>query len=70
MIRVVFNKADAIKIGEYREHLNYALQKFEVRAHVKFEPRLFLSDDNFYVASIPEDCKWGPFETYTALGRK
>lgn len=31
MIRVVFSRADGVKINEYREHLNYAMQKFEVR---------------------------------------
>lgn len=29
-IRVIFSRADSVKISEYREHLNYAMQKFEV----------------------------------------
>ena len=34
-IRVIFSRADTVKISEYREHLNYAMQKFEVRPSVK-----------------------------------
>jgi len=34
MIRVVFSRADGIKINEYREHLNYAMQKFELQSHI------------------------------------
>jgi hypothetical protein len=30
-IRVIFTKADAVKIGEYREHLDYALKKFQLQ---------------------------------------
>ena len=33
-IRVIFSRADGVKINEYREHLNYAMQKFEVRLSV------------------------------------
>ena len=34
-IRVIFRRADAVKIDEYREHLDYVMQKFEVRPSVK-----------------------------------
>ena len=30
VIRVIFGKADSVKINEYREGLHYAMQKFEV----------------------------------------
>ncbi|KAF8816232.1 hypothetical protein BYT27DRAFT_7238066 [Phlegmacium glaucopus] len=33
-IRVIFSRADTIKINEYREHLNYAMQKFELQSHM------------------------------------
>ena len=33
-MRVIFSRADGVKINEYREHLNYAMQKFEVRLSV------------------------------------
>jgi hypothetical protein len=42
-IRVIFSRADSAKITEYREHLNYAMQKFEVRPSVKLS-RIFLAD--------------------------
>ena len=32
--RFIFSRADSVKINEYREHLNYAMQKFEVRPSV------------------------------------
>jgi hypothetical protein len=34
-IRVIFSRADGVKINEYRENLNYAMQKFEVRPSFK-----------------------------------
>ena len=30
-MRVIYSRADVGKIAEYRENLNYAMQKFEVR---------------------------------------
>ena len=42
-IRVIFSRADTVKISEYREHLNYAMQKFEVCPSVKLR-RIFLAD--------------------------
>jgi len=33
-IRVIFSRADGVKINEYREHLNYAMQKFELQSHM------------------------------------
>jgi hypothetical protein len=35
-IRVIFNRAEGVKINEYREHLNYAMQKFEL-ASIPYE---------------------------------
>lgn len=29
-MRVIFSKADSVKINQYRDELNYAMQKFEV----------------------------------------
>ena len=46
-IRVIFSRADGVKINEYREHLNYAMQKFEVRPSVKLS-RIFLADCTCY----------------------
>ena len=40
-MRVIFSRAEGVKINEYREHLNYAMQKFEVRPSVKFEKDIF-----------------------------
>jgi hypothetical protein len=42
VFRVIFSRADGVKIKKYREHLNYAMQKFEVRPSVK--SRIFLVD--------------------------
>ena len=35
-MRVIFSKSDVGKIAEYRENLNSALQKFEVRHTYKY----------------------------------
>jgi hypothetical protein len=43
VFRVIFSRADGVKINEYREHLNDAMQKFEVRPSVKLS-RIFLAD--------------------------
>jgi hypothetical protein len=29
-IRIIYSRADGVKISEHREHLNYIMQKFEV----------------------------------------
>ena len=34
-MRVIYSRADVRRIAEYRENLNSALQKFEVRFKVK-----------------------------------
>ena len=39
--RLSRNRTERIKINEYREHLNYATQKFEVCLSVKFEQDIF-----------------------------
>ena len=33
-IRAMFSRPDVVKVNEYREHLNYVMQKFEVRPSV------------------------------------
>ena len=37
-MRVIFSKSDVGKIAEYRENLNSALQKFEVRHTSQIKP--------------------------------
>ncbi|KAF8800779.1 hypothetical protein BYT27DRAFT_7262615 [Phlegmacium glaucopus] len=39
-IRVIFSRADAGKINEYREQLNYAIQKFELQSHMNINDLL------------------------------
>ena len=42
-IRVMFSRAECAKINEYRECLNYAMQKFEVCLSIELS-RIFLAD--------------------------
>ena len=41
-MRVIYSKADVGKIVEYRQNLNAAMQKFEVRTQVKLQTKCFV----------------------------
>ena len=41
-MRVIYSRADGGKIAEYRENLNAALQKFEVRTQIKLQINCFV----------------------------